>query len=1152
MILATWFKKNLKETLVAKVYADKNKTRGVNVDDKDIAQKIYNQYLEAFKKGAYEYIKEDYDPATQQIIPRKYFSGGVVGINEAMLVTEDNLPAAHKRELFDGDSAMIQIGLTDFGKGFDPAEVARVEREAVGVSATDSSDAAMVSQRYSVNEIQAYLLELLQWDQGLSKEERAEDHDLEYLSKLLLLQIFLEAKGSVSTESFNLNKRFQGKDDPNKTFLSNIRKSLEELDPTTLIPLDEFENSLSSSSHAEVLGKYWESVKLRLGSIRAQQNVRDILFTDLRDRLKGLESAPGYDVKTIDEFNGVAIGLWGRVLLAKLDHRKIAMIKRLGGNDDFMKALFSISSADGRMPRLAVGMDSLIEKVVMNADLKFNTQDMREKLNNGLLQLIDSGKRVITNFTAVFDDWYYLSPDAAMTGEGLTRRGLLEKALAATIAGELLCATGCAVMRRGAIDYDDILQGEKIPTELDFTINRVLQKVYGRSLLTMVVSDSAIPREKHLEVYERKMRVLVALWADVTNDGYPLTQTHETQFEQILRELTRVASSIGFENPITTPFWDDFTFNQIAGQMLRFGLDFYRDQELSDTIQRMTNFFTTVKDGIVLPAIIVWQTMFSLKVVNYISSSTTFYPDTFVPYNFKNGRMTAIPLPEQNPYSDNAAKDTQKRWEKIRDLWKEEPEEGVRRKFISGNEIAQQKARIFYLNALGKYFIDGMPGYLESKNLQVPIPFFVDITFEELRGVMLKILADGNIELDLPEVKRQNKMILRPFNREGAETTSAWRKPITQWITAAQRVSRDSLLDEIPVGDLVFKRNVSDERPAYGHYKIFSWGDYSEELEGYHIYYTKNFTSPLVQVKGKPIISFTIMETPDQKTANFIDTVFLLPIEEVIKSLDQAAKKGDVETFKKIFQSIMDQAMLSEKSTAPAAQPQTASPDRSSSDKAMTGEATNDDNVNTQAKKTVSMLHNFRLEIPVVERFMNAIIDSLDILRREKNYPSLVSMQIRKLGFDTGKDRIVNQMFDLAEAIFYKDKGQGIIRDFEERTEMIDSVELYLNRELSERMIQLQREIAEIAEIAADVSKDDAALVNTAQPDKLGGIDLNADLLDLQIKRDGNGVPLPLPQQPIEKMNIEGFLPFIINVKPIDLPLFLGEEAVVTPSENHG
>ena len=38
---------------------------------------IYHQYLLAFKKGVYNYIKEDHDLMTGQRIPRKYFSGGV-------------------------------------------------------------------------------------------------------------------------------------------------------------------------------------------------------------------------------------------------------------------------------------------------------------------------------------------------------------------------------------------------------------------------------------------------------------------------------------------------------------------------------------------------------------------------------------------------------------------------------------------------------------------------------------------------------------------------------------------------------------------------------------------------------------------------------------------------------------------------------------------------------------------------------------------------------------------------------------------------------------------------------------------------------------------------------------------------------------------
>ena len=76
VILAAWYKKNLKESLLGQVYVDKNKTKGIEIEDKQIKEKIYQQYLEAFKVGVYDFIKEEYDPLTQDVIPRKYFSGG--------------------------------------------------------------------------------------------------------------------------------------------------------------------------------------------------------------------------------------------------------------------------------------------------------------------------------------------------------------------------------------------------------------------------------------------------------------------------------------------------------------------------------------------------------------------------------------------------------------------------------------------------------------------------------------------------------------------------------------------------------------------------------------------------------------------------------------------------------------------------------------------------------------------------------------------------------------------------------------------------------------------------------------------------------------------------------------------------------------------
>ena len=107
LILATWYKKKIKDSILEQIYADKKKVAGVgyesSVNDVEI---IYQRYLKAFKKGVYNYIKEDVDLITQETTPRKYFSGGMdlamgatqleaklqtVNTIDSTLLTKDNL-----------------------------------------------------------------------------------------------------------------------------------------------------------------------------------------------------------------------------------------------------------------------------------------------------------------------------------------------------------------------------------------------------------------------------------------------------------------------------------------------------------------------------------------------------------------------------------------------------------------------------------------------------------------------------------------------------------------------------------------------------------------------------------------------------------------------------------------------------------------------------------------------------------------------------------------------------------------------------------------------------------------------------------------------------------------------------------------------------
>jgi len=116
LILATWYKKKIKDSILEQVYANQKKVAGVNINDPKETQRIYQRYLQAFKKGVYNYIKEDVDPLTQETIPRKYFSGGVQLSDLAMKT--NNVMQYTTQEPDSVDNAMevtVDMAMSDTG-----------------------------------------------------------------------------------------------------------------------------------------------------------------------------------------------------------------------------------------------------------------------------------------------------------------------------------------------------------------------------------------------------------------------------------------------------------------------------------------------------------------------------------------------------------------------------------------------------------------------------------------------------------------------------------------------------------------------------------------------------------------------------------------------------------------------------------------------------------------------------------------------------------------------------------------------------------------------------------------------------------------------------------------------------------------------------
>ncbi len=113
LILASWYKKNLKDSILNQLYSDKNTVKGINLSDISVKDQIYHQYLKAYKKGVFNYIKEDPSTDSQgksQAISRKYFSGGF-GVRKDFLSKASPAMAAQKLGRTTGQDYAMKVRL---------------------------------------------------------------------------------------------------------------------------------------------------------------------------------------------------------------------------------------------------------------------------------------------------------------------------------------------------------------------------------------------------------------------------------------------------------------------------------------------------------------------------------------------------------------------------------------------------------------------------------------------------------------------------------------------------------------------------------------------------------------------------------------------------------------------------------------------------------------------------------------------------------------------------------------------------------------------------------------------------------------------------------------------------------------------------------
>lgn len=143
LILATWYKENRRDAFINQLYSNRNKITGIDIRDTDSKDKIYTAYMQAFRRGVYNIIREDYDPYRDRLVPRNYFSGGM-NIKPKVTVIRSR-PDLRPR----GDMAMISAKLDLVNNG---------RRVAV---ASPAADQALTVEQMDPDERRKYVISLL-------------------------------------------------------------------------------------------------------------------------------------------------------------------------------------------------------------------------------------------------------------------------------------------------------------------------------------------------------------------------------------------------------------------------------------------------------------------------------------------------------------------------------------------------------------------------------------------------------------------------------------------------------------------------------------------------------------------------------------------------------------------------------------------------------------------------------------------------------------------------------------------------------------------------------------------------------------------------------------------------------------------------------
>ena len=209
IILAGWFKKKLKDTILNQVYFNQKKIKGAENNDPALKDKIYNEYVKAFNQGVYNVVKRESINYKSQITDYKLPNGRVgAGLAPA------RVPGGRiiRRQYFSGGMDLDKTSETAQCASVSAGLVDGAADQSGGMQAQVRMEEAPVSSQAAVPQMSEKIMA------AKRNIDRAIDGAIEHVHSTGILPpqqgfthgIFGPVQGFTVDELFDLFRRYQG------------------------------------------------------------------------------------------------------------------------------------------------------------------------------------------------------------------------------------------------------------------------------------------------------------------------------------------------------------------------------------------------------------------------------------------------------------------------------------------------------------------------------------------------------------------------------------------------------------------------------------------------------------------------------------------------------------------------------------------------------------------------------------------------------------------------------------------------------------------------------------------------------------------------------------------------------------------------------